>query len=36
VLSEHGTHASAAVDVLRVAIALAEYGIGREDQSDAA
>ena len=36
VLSEHGTHASAAVDVLRDAIALAEYGIGREDQSDAA
>jgi hypothetical protein len=36
VLSERGTHVSAAVDVLRDAIALAEHGIGREDQSDAA
>jgi tRNA-dihydrouridine synthase A len=36
VLSERGTHVSAAVDVLRDAIALAEHGFGREDRSDAA
>jgi tRNA-dihydrouridine synthase A len=35
-LSERGTEASAAADVLRDAIELAEYGFGREDQSDAA
>jgi tRNA-dihydrouridine synthase A len=35
-LSERGTHVSAAVDVLRDAIALAEHGTGREDRSDAA
>ncbi len=36
ILSERGTQASAAADVLRDAIELAEYGLGREDQSDAA
>ncbi|SFV39139.1 tRNA dihydrouridine(20/20a) synthase DusA [Hyphomicrobium facile] len=35
-LSERVTDPSAAVDVLKDAIALAEHGLGREDQSDAA
>ena len=35
-LSERATHPSATVDVLQDAIALAEHGLGREDQSNAA
>jgi tRNA-dihydrouridine synthase A len=36
VLSERATQGSATIDVLRDAIALAEHGLGRQDQSDAA